>query len=128
MIEFSASGEIDKDIAESYRTLRNSLIATLNNELSQNDYGHVVKKIFIAPIIVKPNERFDRQERKLFKKAKGIADYRLKIDFDEWHKGNDSDRESLLVKNLITSIEDIQRKLGKEFNGEKLIKDILVIF
>ena len=127
MIEFSASGEIDVEFSESYRLIRNSFISMLNSQLGENYYGNVVKKIFIAPII-RGKGKISRPERALFKRANGLADYRLNIAYDEWKKGTEPERLALLVNNLIFTIDDLERKIGKDFYGDSLIKDVKRLF
>lgn len=126
----SETGGID---SEKYRLIRNKIDSDIlfltdrNNKemlLGDNAYGAEFKNIAIIQIILSPD--FDIcPERKLIKFNKREADIRLKIDYDKYQSADDNGKKLLIVKNLADSIMVIESQKKKDFNGLKLIDDIL---
>jgi hypothetical protein len=127
-MKFWFSGEIDVDIANSYRRVSNALEVRLNTLCAGRDYGDVIQKIAIIPMILSPKFQIGRKERRLWQHKTGSADYRLIIDFEQFKSGNDAVRQRLLLENTVHTIRDLERKVGKGFAGEALIKDIKAEF
>jgi hypothetical protein len=67
-------------------------------------------------------------ERKLIKRKSREADIRLQIDYDRFLSADKEMRRKLIIKNIIDSIRVVGQKAKKDFNGERLEKDILGIF
>ena len=84
--------------------------------------------IAIIPIIMRPELAGDRKERRLFQRRQHSADYRLFIDFEHFRSGGLDVRVRLLLANVITAIDDLQRKAGRTFDGTALSADILTLF
>jgi hypothetical protein len=126
---FFISGEVAKEAGNGYGPLATSLEKKINECIKGNDYGSVLKKIGIIPTIfdLQTYVGLPYQERKLLKRKKGEADYRLAINYDNFVSTDDAGKERLLVENIIESIRDIGKKLKKEeFDAEKLETDVLV--
>jgi hypothetical protein len=122
------SGEIDVLIYDLYTPARQLVEKRLNDALGDRDYGTALNNIGIIPIIMRPDWRLDRKERKLFQRKQHSADYRLYIDFEHFRSGGLDDRVRLLLRNIITAVEDLQRKAGRSFDGGALSADILALF
>jgi hypothetical protein len=127
-VRFFISGEIDGLIYDVYRPIRQIVERQLNDALGDKDYGSALKSIGIIPIIMRPEWKVDRKERKLFQRKQQGADYRLHIDFERFQAGDSDVRLQLLLRNIIASIEDLQRKAGHGFRGQELVDDILSLF
>lgn len=127
-MKFWFSGEVDVEVADSYRHVRNALENRLNALCAGRDYGNAIQKIAIIPMILGPKFQEGRTERRLWKHKEGIADYRMIIDFETFKHGDDASRERLLLENTIHAIRDLERKVGKRFAGGVLIDSILKEF
>ena len=68
------------------------------------------------------------RERKLFKRKSSSADFRLRIDYDQFCNGDDKARLDLIVKNIINSVQILRSRATKDFDGERLEADILNAF
>jgi len=127
-VRFFFSGEIDGLVDDLYRPVRQLVEQRLNVALGSKEYGSALSNIGIIPIIVPREVRLRRKERKLFQRKQHSADYRLYIDLEHFRSGGIDDRVRLLLRNVITAVEDLQRKAGRSFNGEALASDILEVF
>ena len=127
-MRFFFSGELDAEIADQYRVIRQEVEAALNDGLGDQDYGGVLNEIGIIPMILGPRFSEGRKERRLVKRDEKTADYRLFIDYKKWTAGSHSDRKRLLLENVLACVEDIDRKLKGGFNGKRLSQDILRLF
>ena len=127
-MRFFFSGELDAEIADQYRVIRQEVEAALNDGLGDQDYGGVLNEIGIIPMILGPRFSEGRKERRLVKRDEKTADYRLFIDYKEWTAGSHSDRKRLLLENVLACVEDIDRKLKGGFHGKRLSQDIRRLF
>jgi len=97
--------------------------------LNQSDYGTAVKDLGIIPTIY-PQWMLDKQkasgreikERRLLRK--GDVDYRLFIDHAKFLVANDTERRKLLVQNVISVIQDLKHRIPKNFDADRLERDI----
>ena len=127
-MEFFLSGELNAEIADAYAPVRRHVEERLNTSLSAKEYGSAVRSIGVIPMILRPESRLSRPERKLFQRKACGADYRTAIDFEKFRDGNESVRQQLLVRNVVEAVEDLQRKAGRTFQGHALMQDILRLF
>ena len=65
-------------------------------------------------------------ERRLVRHKARDADIRLKIDYKRFIKANKHTQMLLYVKNIVDSIMVVEERKKGDFNGEKLIADILL--
>ena len=100
----------------------------MNEFCPSKDYGPALSEIGIIPIILRQPWALKRKERRLFQRKQCRADYRLKIDFDAFMAGDSRDRELLLVRNILTAVNDLTRKAGNHFRGAELRRDIIALF
>ena len=93
-----------------------------------NNYGTEFISICIIPTCVSSGmlEALGWKERTLIKRKAREADIRLLINCEEFVKATPEMQRLIYIKTLIDSIEVIQQKSKGDFNGEKLIADILV--
>ncbi|TMO52539.1 Imm44 family immunity protein [Pseudoalteromonas phenolica] len=136
-MKFFLSGEIDGTkhldaIDKKFRVSSELVTNKLTPILESNDYGNAVKELSIIPIIVKQPKEMDDEswfrERKLFKRKSSSADFRLRIDYDQFCNGDDKARIDLIVKNIINSVQILRSRATKDFDGERLEADILNVF
>lgn len=92
------------------------------------NYGTEFMTICVIPtcICMEWLEDLGWKERKLIKRKAKEADIRLHIDYEDFSKATPEMQRLIYIKTLIDSIEVIQQKSKGDFNGEKLIADILV--
>jgi hypothetical protein len=127
-MHFFFSGELDHEVSETYRPVRQRIERVLNEALSSENYGNALEKIAIIPMILSPCFAEGRKERRLLQHKEKAADYRLFIDFLSFANGSVQDRERLLLENVINCIEDIGRKLKGKFDSKRLLCDIRELF
>jgi hypothetical protein len=127
-LRFFIAGEIDTLVNDLWFDTRALVEKRLNDSLGDRDYGPALIEIGILPIIVRPEWARDRKERRLFQRKQRSADYRLYIDFEHFRSGGLDVRVRLLLANVISAIDDLQRKAGRSFDGATLSADILALF
>jgi hypothetical protein len=127
-VRFFFSGEIDAEVADEFREVRQAVERALHNALGRESYGNALESIGVIPMILGPRSLDRRKERRLVQRAKKSADYRLIIDYAAWCKGSRDDRVQLLVRNLLEAVDDIDRKLKGALDGKQLRQDILKTF
>ena len=103
------------------------------NKVQKNNYGKEFISILICPIIMPSDMQADYKERKFISRKKHEADIRLHVDYYKFVQGkldiNRFDylkqRRLLLTKNIVDSIMVIEKRKKDDFQGERLIEDIL---
>ena len=124
-MKFFFSGEIDVLVADHWRRVAYPMEKRLNEALSERDYGSALKEIGLIPMIFRSEWRGMYRERRLFKRKEAAADYRTWIEFDDYMKGDDVQRQRLVARNLLDAISDLSRKAGKAFRADDLRVDVL---
>lgn len=127
-MKFWFSGEVDHRVSDDYRPVMKRVETRLNALCKDRDYGELITKIAIIPMILGPEHLAGRKERRLWQRKERSADYRTVIDFEAFQRGNAAERDRLLVENTLDAIRDLQRKAGASFLGQLLISDILSEF
>ena len=123
----SETGLLKDEQAKDLREARMSVNNIMQKLVSENDYGSgvelltVVHSIFPEPFYEK-NPEFIRRVQ--FFENNKEADARLKMDFDEFFKGDAKKKQEIVVQNLIDSIKAIKVIVQEGFDAEKLIQDI----
>jgi hypothetical protein len=95
-------------------------------KLEVNDYGTEFEAIGIIPTIL--DEQFlssDWKERRLVRHVKKDADIRLIMDYNKFANASQEEQVLLYVKLIVDSIKVIDKKKKGDFQGQKLIDDIL---
>jgi len=126
-MRFFFSGELDSEIADSYRPIRIAMECTLNSALSERSYGDAITEVAIIPMILGPQFCEGRKERRLVKRKEKAADYRLFIDFDAWRSGTPQVQKQLLLENVLVVVDDIGRKMKSDFDSARLRDDIIAL-
>ena len=125
--------------AETYQTAGNLFIQAKQEidigikAVAKNDYGEEFKSMAVIPIIMPKDLHEKFRERRLIKRKTFEADIRLFVDFEKFVKGKwdvkkepyRTERKLLLVKNIVNSIMVVESRKKGDFQGEKLIHDIL---
>jgi len=125
------SGETSFNANEPFRRLLMEMNKTLKSfiEADENDdtYGAEFKSIGIITMILS-DDLAKTPERKLINRKKKEADIRLKIDYYKFVNSDADTQFFLYLKNIIESIKVVNEKKKEDFNGDKLIEDILSVF
>lgn len=125
------SGETSFNANEPFRRLLMEMNKKLKSfiEADENDdtYGAEFKSIGIITMILS-DDLAKTPERKLINRKKKEADIRLKIDYYKFVNSNADTQFFLYLKNIIESIKVVNEKKKEDFNGDKLIEDILNVF
>ena len=103
-----------------------SFLEPILNKLCKNNYGLEFELISIIPTIME-DEFLDEdwKERRLVRPKSKDADIRLIMDYDKFVKADENGRLLLYVKMLVDAIKIVDAKKKGDFNGEKLIEDLL---
>lgn len=122
------SGEIDgshpgHSMRKKFTESAGRVQSQVNNIITNQNYGSVVSEIFICPIIVKITKEYEaagwHMERKLWKRKSRTMDFRLKIDYESFLSSSDSDRDMLILKNLIDSVRILAIRAKGEFHVDQ---------
>ena len=106
------------------------------DKVALHDYGTEINSIAIIPIIMPVNYRKSYPERKVLRRTTKEADIRLYVNYELFIQGRldineelyKEKRRYLLIKNIIDSIQVIEKRKKGDFQGLKLIDDILKEF
>ena len=117
------SGEIDHDVAEPYRLIRMRLEDEINKLLSQCEFNNDVDKwAYLAIITNLAGDSYPEIAR--YSPKKKIAEFRLKINHDNFKNSDDKKRYKLVVESLIRSIYMFKEINVPAFDAAKLIAAI----
>lgn len=92
-----------------------------------NNYGTEFKEIAIIPSCMDDTfwQTTGWKERKQIWRKKGEADIRLRMDYDKFIASTPENRYLMFVDIIIKSIQVVQERSKGDFDGKKLITDIL---
>lgn len=92
-----------------------------------NNYGTEFRSIAVIPTCV-DNEVWHAlgwKERKQIWRKKREADIRLKIDYERFIRETPENQRLMFLANIIRSIQIVKERSKGDFQGQKLIDDIL---
>jgi hypothetical protein len=129
-IDLFVSPEVSKEITFDDANLITLIGKQVKNLLLENDYGDAVKEVAIIPTIFSEGtyKVLAYKERKIYSPKKKEAEFRLKIDFEKFVRGNDAEKKKMILDNFIESITILSEKVRKDFDGKRLIRDIKKLF
>ena len=92
-----------------------------------NNYGTEFKELAIIPSCMDDTfwQATGWKERKQIWRKKGEADIRLRMDYDKFIASTPENKYLMFVDIIIKSIQVVQERSKGDFNGDKLITDIL---
>lgn len=123
------SAEIYDDVAELYRKSRNRIEKSFNKAFSQKHYGDGVKEWAFIAIILPPEidgykvEGYTEYRR--YHKDEKSVEFRLRIDYFEFRKANESKQIKLICEGLIRSLERLDKNPIPDFDHMKLKEDFM---
>lgn len=105
-----------------------SFVTDTNAELEDLDnYGTEFRSIAVIPACV-DNEMWCAlgwKERKQIWRKKREADIRLRIDYERFIRETPENQRLMFLANIIKSIQIVKERSKGDFQGQKLIDDIL---
>jgi len=117
---------LDQDIEEQQRSIRRRAIKPLEEYLGGRDYGSDLKTLGVIPMIFRPDIKL-YNERQLLRPGERRADYRLKIDYDDFVNASEEGKEKLILRNIIQCVRLVGDKMKKkrlEFDARKMEQEI----
>jgi|SRR5882724_9637975 len=117
---------LGQDIEQQQRSIRRRAIKPLEEYLADRDYGSDLKTLYVIPMTFRPDIEL-YNERKLFRPGKKDADYRLKIDYDDFVNASEEGKEKLILQNIIQCVRLVGDKMKKkrlEFDAQKMEREI----
>ncbi len=123
-IRFWMSGEIQNDVGDCYRVARNTIEAVLNQHVEGKDYGEGLKEWAYIAIILKPG--FDEYylEIKRYRKKKREVEFRLKINYKKFLKGNSKTHLKMVAESVLRSFDLMRQMNIKDCDLERLTNDV----
>jgi hypothetical protein len=123
----SETGLLKDEQAKDLREARMNVNDIMQKLVSENDYGSGVELLTVVHSIF-PESFYEKNpefiRRVQFFENNKEADARLKMDFDEFFKGDAKKKQEIIVQNLIDSIKAIKVIVQEGFDAEKLMQDI----
>ena len=98
------SGELQNDIAESYRQARKAVEAAVGEMLLPRDYGPGIAKLAFIAMIFGEHGPADFKEVKRYNRRDKSFEFRLRIDHDKFVSSSASDQCRLVCESLIRSL------------------------
>lgn len=132
-MKYFMSGEISKEVYEDYSVISNIIEKKIIEFLKEKSYGTGVEKLSVIPTIFSPKifESLPYKERMRYSPKTKEAEFRLRIDYQDFKDSNEEGKRKLIIENIIKSIRLLQEKTNKykvDFDGKRLEKDILSLF
>lgn len=122
-MELWTSGEIQSDVGDDYRKIRNQAEQAVNALFSKNDYGSGLNR-WVYMAIIKAVETDDFKEIQRFNKKKKEVEFRLRIKHKDFLNASYDEKKKLFLESLLRSIQ-IMPEIGiKDFDFERLSNDI----
>ncbi|MFH1932546.1 MAG: Imm44 family immunity protein [Pseudomonadota bacterium] len=123
-IRFWMSGKIQSDVGDYYREASNIIEAVLNQYVEGENYGEGLKEWGFIAIILKSGFDEYYPEIKRYRKKKREVEFRLKINYKKFLKGNAETHLKLMAESVLRSF-DLMREMNiKDFDLERLTSDV----
>jgi len=123
-IKFWMSGEIQSEVGDCYRQAQNTIEAVLNQCVGVRNYGEGLKEWAYIAIILKPDIDKYYPEVKRYRKKKREVEFRLKINYKKFLKGNAETHLRLVAESVLRSFSLMREMNIKKFDLERLTKDV----
>ena len=119
--------EANEPFGELLRKMKKSLKSFEEADENDDTYGTEFKNIGIITMILSPDLDGIRERRYISRKNQD-ADIRLRIDYIQFINSDANTQLLLYLKNIVDSIKVVNERKKADFNGDKLIEDILNVF
>lgn len=129
-ITIEAQNATDNGLFEIFRDINQQLsfVTDKNSELENiNNYGNEFRLISVIPSCMDDdywNASGWKERRQIWRKKKE-ADIRLRMDYNRFIEETVENKRLMFIDIIVKSIRIVQEKSISDFQGEKLIEDIL---
>jgi len=123
-IKFWMSGEIQSEVDDKFDATWKVIEAELNQCVEGKNYGEGLKEWAFIAIILKPGFDEYYPEIKRYRKKKREVEFRLKIDYKEFLKGNAEANLKLFAQSVLRSFSLMREMNIKNFDLERLTNDV----
>ena len=106
-----------------------SFCLKIRKNIDITQYTQNLESIGITPIIA-PLEELEKGkwgEIKMVSKKYKYADISLQIDYVKYSLADISNKKKLILDNIISSLYEIKKRMGNDFNFDKIKEDIIAI-
>lgn len=129
-ITIEAQNATDNGLFEIFRDINQQLSFVTDNDSDLeiiNNYGNEFRIISVIPSCVDDDfwKASGWKERKQIWRKKKEADIRLRMDYNRFMEETLENRRLMFIDIIVKSIQVIQEKSTGDFQGLKLIEDIL---
>jgi len=101
----------------------------IKDRIDIKNYTDTLDTLWIHPIIA-PKEEINKglcQEDRYMSLINQMADISLQSDFEQFHNGDLIQKKRIIIDNVIRSLKMIRKKLGKKFDSDRMIVDIVAL-
>lgn len=98
------SGEVDADVADAYQSARRKIVASVNDRLQRVDFAAGCKELAVIAIICHDCDP-EYKEIVKYHRGRGVAEFRLKIDYQSFLDSNEDDRTKLVLDMLLRALD-----------------------
>lgn len=120
------SGELQGNVAEPYIDVARRLRNVVKPRLASSDYGNAVGEWALVGIVTPRQSAWLREAWQFFK-PRGLAEFRLKIDYREFLEADDAERHRLLYSALLRSCALAESLKIDNFYPAQFHQDLLSI-
>jgi len=121
-MKFWLSGEVMADVADAYRESRKDVEAYLNLRLGDASYGPQVERLVFVGVISSLDAKWFKELRKYHRGSKD-AEFRLRIDHEEFLRSDAIRQRVLLCEALGRAIQMISSLKVNDFDTSRLLHD-----
>ncbi|MDX2045472.1 MAG: Imm44 family immunity protein [Chitinophagaceae bacterium] len=113
-------GEVDSDISESFRIIRNKIESAINYIISDKHYGDGLVSWDIIIVIKKNDGKFSFK----YNKRKKETDIRLPIKYDLFNNSTEKKRKEIVLISLLDCLEILKRSKMIDIDFDELNEDL----
>lgn len=122
-MQFWSSSEVQSDVADSHRPARKDVELTINNVITERNYGDGVSKWALIYIIL--DEGDDYPELNRYQKKNGVAEFRLVVDYTTIQACDDMEHRKLLAQAIVRSLDLAKTMKLDGFDLDAFSRDVL---
>lgn len=113
------SGEIEGDVYDDYRVVRNEIEQTFNKSLADDGFGERFGRLCLIPILRAVDSPDYNEVRKFHKKDRDF-EFRLKISHAAFKAADALGQRRLIVENILRAVDEMKKMRVKDVDSDKL--------
>jgi hypothetical protein len=119
-------GELESDVVDAYREVRNIVEAAVNSRLSTTDYGPAIVKWAFIAMILSERRLSEYKEVKQYNKKRKTCEFRLVVDHSQFTSADLKLRTRMICHALLRSLSLLEElkiegikvaALGRDFES-----------